>query len=315
MSGSGSWRRHPQGVWLRKALFQVHLWTGLGIGLYVVVISMTGSVLVYRSELRQAFNPEPRVVAVSGARLSSEALIDATRRAYPDRDVEIWTEPDDPTHAVTMSVAPASGNRQQLFFDPYTGAYLGNALPAGWRLTTWLLDLHDNLLAGDTGRAVNGVGAMLLVLLSVTGTVVWWPGIQSWRRSLLIDMRANWRRVNWSLHSALGVWTVLFIFVWGVTGIYLGFPAPFGALVDYLEPFEEDNFDPRVGDIVLRWFVNLHFGRFGGWSTKLAWALIGLVPPVMFVTGVVMWWNRVLRLPGQGTAAAPPTVEDNRTGG
>jgi uncharacterized iron-regulated membrane protein len=29
--------------------------------------------------------------------------------------------------------------------------------------------------------------------------------------------------------------------------------------------------------------------------TKAIWAAIGLVPPVMFVTGAVMWWNRVIR--------------------
>jgi uncharacterized iron-regulated membrane protein len=28
---------------------------------------------------------------------------------------------------------------------------------------------------------------------------------------------------------------------------------------------------------------------------KAAWAVIGLIPAIMFVTGVVMWWNRVLR--------------------
>ena len=64
MANSGNWLRHPRGVWLRNAIFQVHLWIGLGVGLYVVAISLSGSVLVYRSELRQAFNPEPRVVAV-----------------------------------------------------------------------------------------------------------------------------------------------------------------------------------------------------------------------------------------------------------
>ena len=295
MSPGAGWLRQPHGVWLRKALFQVHLWTGLGVGLYVVMISLTGSVLVYRSELRRTFNPEPRVVAVSGPRLSDEVLIETTRRVYPDRAVEVWTSPDDPTHAVTMSVRQGGGAREQQLFDPYTGEYLGNALPAGWRLTTWLLDLHDNLLAGDTGRTVNGLGAVLLAVLSVTGAIIWWPGIQSWRRSLLIDVRANWRRFNWSLHSALGVWTLLFIVMWGVTGIYLAFPEPFAAAVDYLQPLEEDNFDPRLGDTVLYWFASVHFGRFGGWSTKLAWALIGLIPPVMFVTGVVMWWNRLVR--------------------
>ena len=295
MALSRGWFRHPQGVWLRKALFQIHLWSGLGVGLYIVVISVTGSVLVYRSELRQYFNPEPRLVGISGPRLSDAALIEASRRAYPDHAVEVWTMPDEPTHAATMSVQQNGGARDLLLFDQYTGEYLGNALPAGWRLTTWLLDLHDNLLAGETGRAVNGVGAVLLTLLSLTGAIIWWPGIQSWRRSLLIDWRANWRRLNWSLHSALGVWTLVFISVWGMTGIYLAFPEPFSAVVDYLEPFDEENFDPRVSDTVLYWFAYLHFGRFGGWSTKLVWALVGLVPPAMFATGAVMWWNRVIR--------------------
>ena len=182
-----------------------------------------------------------------------------------------------------------------MFFDPYTGEDLGNALPLGWRVTTWLLDLHDNLLAGDTGRSVNGIGAVLLTLLTLTGACIWWPGIQSWRRSLTIDRQANWRRFNWTLHSAFGFWTLVFIFMWGVTGIYLSFPEPFMALVDYLEPFDETNFDLRVRDTVLYWFAYLHFGRFAGWPTKLLWALIGLVPPVMFITGALMWWNRVVR--------------------
>ena len=294
MSRRAGWFRHPQRVWLRKALFQVHLWTGLGVGLYVVVISLTGSILVYRSELRQRFAIEPRVVAVSGARLSDEALIEATRPAYPDHAVEVWSTPDDPTHAATMSVRQAGRARVLLFFDPYTGEYLGNAVPAGWRLTTWLLDLHDNLLAGDTGRTVNGVGAVLLTVLAVTGAIIWWPGIGGWRRSLLVDWRSNWRRLNWTLHSAFGFWTLLFIFMWGFTGIYLAFPEPFAAVVDYLEPFDEENFDPRLGDNVLYWFSRVHFGRFGDWS-KLLWALVGLIPPAMFVTGALMWWNRVIR--------------------
>ena len=295
MANSSDWRRHPQRVWLRKALFQVHLWTGVGVGLYVVIISLTGTVLIYRSELRQYFDPQPRIVEVGESRLSEAELIETTERLYPGDAVEIWTNPEDPTHAVTMSVTPAGNGRQQFLFDPYSGEYLGYALPFGWRFTTWLLDLHDNLLAGGSGRTVNGVGAILLTGLGVTGAVIWWPGIGNWRRSLFIDWRENWRRLTWSLHSVLGVWTLVFILMWGVTGIYLAFPGPFSAVVDYLEPFDEENFEPRLGDTVLYWFTTLHFGRFGGWSTKLIWTVVGLVPPVMFVTGLAMWWNRVVR--------------------
>ena len=227
MANSSDWRRHPQRVWLRKAFFQVHLWTGVGVGLYVVLISLTGTVLIYRSELRQYFDPQPRIVQVRESRLNDEELIAATERMYPGDAVEVWTNPEDPTHAATMSVIRAGSGRQQFLFDPYSGEYLGHALPFGWRFTTWLLDLHDNLLAGGSGRMVNGVGAILLTLLGVTGAVIWWPGIGKWRRSLFIDWRENWRRLTWSLHSVMGVWTLVFILMWGVTGIYLAFPGPF----------------------------------------------------------------------------------------
>ena len=58
------WLRHPQALWLRKTIFQVHLWSGISVGLYIAVIGFSGSVLVYRVELRQRFDPQPRVVVV-----------------------------------------------------------------------------------------------------------------------------------------------------------------------------------------------------------------------------------------------------------
>jgi uncharacterized iron-regulated membrane protein len=45
------WVRQPKTLWLRRALFQIHLWAGLCLGLYVVVVSLSGSALVFRDEL------------------------------------------------------------------------------------------------------------------------------------------------------------------------------------------------------------------------------------------------------------------------
>jgi uncharacterized iron-regulated membrane protein len=38
----------------------------------------------------------------------------------------------------------------------------------------------------------------------------------------------------------------------------------------------------------------LHYGNFGGWGWKVLWTLLGFAPAILFGTGVVMWWNRVL---------------------
>ena len=36
-------------------------------------------------------------------------------------------------------------------------------------------------------------------------------------------------------------------------------------------------------------------GRFGGLGIRILWAVLGLLPAVLFVTGFVLWWTRVVR--------------------
>lgn len=300
------WVHRPQRVFLRRALFQVHLWTGIGLGLYMLVIGLTGSILVYRNELSRYYSPVPVVVEGSGEPLSADAITETARRAYPGYKVGSVTPGATANHAVEVTLSK-DGDSLRRNFHPFTGADLGDPLPAGYRLTKWLLDLHDNLLAGETGRRVNGVGAVSLLVLCMTGAVIWWPGSNRWRRSLTVDFRANWNSLNWSAHSALGAWLMLFSVMWAITGMYLSYPAGFQEVFDWIEPLDEANPVDRVVDRIMYWLAYLHFGRLGGRgipycgrgfcdnATKAVWAVFGLVLPLLFVSGLVMWWNRVIR--------------------
>jgi len=286
--------RNPQSLLPRKALFQIHLWTGIGVGLYVLMISVSGSLLVYRPELFRAFSHEPPIVAGSGSRLTQEELRRAALQAYPEyRVTQVWKRRN-PDQAVEIWLEHGEKRKQRLF-HPYTGADLGNALHAGFRFTSWVLDLHDDLLTGHTGRLINGIGAIFVTLLGLTGAIIWWPGARNWRRGLTIDWQANWKRFNWDLHSALGFWFFAFVLLWAISGIYLAFPGPFNALVDYLEPIGAVSRAPRHGDVVLFWLARLHFGRFAGRTGRVLWTVFGLVPATLFVTGALMWWNRMIR--------------------
>ena len=53
MSVWQQWMQHPERVWVRKCLFYIHLWVGAGVGLYIVLMSITGSLIVYRNELER----------------------------------------------------------------------------------------------------------------------------------------------------------------------------------------------------------------------------------------------------------------------
>jgi len=237
------WISQPRTVPLRRAIFQIHLWSGIGVGLYVFLISVTGSILVYRNEL----------------------------------------------YTITSA-----------------GADMKTAVPLGFQAVSKLLELHDDLLGGETGRKVNGALALLVIVLALTGLVVWWPGITKWKRSLIVRRGVGWRRIVWDLHSMVGFWAAGFILLFGFSGVYLGNPEPVQDLVDRARPLIGADASSIV-DEALYWLAYLHFGRINGigipcsgpglcdWTTKFVWAAFGLAPALMFATGVVMWWNRVAR--------------------
>ena len=177
----------------------------------------------------------------------------------------------------------------------------------GFWLVSKLIELHADLLAGPTGRKVNGMGAIAMLLSVITGLVIWWPGVKNWRRSIILRRGSGWRVFNWDLHSVIGFWGSGFAVVFAVSGLYLCFPEGFHALADRLDTPADGSPEVRFVDRILSWLAYSHFGRINGigipcsgpglcdQTTKAIWAFFGLAPAAMFVTGTIMWWDRVLR--------------------
>jgi uncharacterized iron-regulated membrane protein len=302
--------RRPQQLWLRRAIFQVHLWSGLAMGLYVAVLSITGSLLVYRAEADRWLATPRAVLNDRAMPLTGAQLREAGARAYPGWTVASVYEgayqsrppragarrPPDPTASLVFE---RGGEKKERLFDPYSGTDLGDAVTQGQWALLWVVSLHDELLFDPrVGLPLNGWLSLVFTAVVLTGAVVWWPGVSRWKRSLAIQMDAGWRRTNWDVHSALGFWLLPFLVMWGISGWYLGLP---DQLMGIVEALSDPNITPgdRRGDVFLEWLARLHFGRwrdpaYGPWL-KALWAAVGLVPALMFVTGVVMWWNRVVR--------------------
>jgi len=284
----------------------VHLWSGVAIGLYILMITVTGSVLIYSNELFRAATPRPIISKGSGPRLTDDQLRQIATRLYAGYRVVRLSRARDLDQAVDIWLRRGDDIKKRQF-DPRSGSDLGDSVPTGIRLVSNLIDLHDNLLAGPTGRKVNGVGAIAALVLAATGLVIWWPGIRTWRRSLTLGRGSGWKGLTWRLHSVIGFWSLGFTLLFAISGAYLGNPGPFQDFADRLEPLTAANAGFRIGDRVIYWLAILHFGRINGigfpcggpgicdQTTKAIWAVFGLAPAAMFATGAIMWWNRVLR--------------------
>lgn len=50
-----------------------------------------------------------------------------------------------------------------------------------------------------------------------------------------------------------------------------------------------------LGTRIANLMYPLHTGRFGGLATRLVLVVVGLAPAFLFMSGVVIWWNRMVR--------------------
>lgn len=116
------WIDKPQNHWFRKLLFQVHLWIGIGVGLYVILIGVTGAALVFRDEMEHGVSTKLQSTAPAPAS-DLLALADSVRAKYPDR---ILTSIRNPT-AEEPSVRAYLRKKEDylaLDIDPVSGAVL-----------------------------------------------------------------------------------------------------------------------------------------------------------------------------------------------
>lgn len=221
----------PQTVWWRKkALFQIHLWTGVIAALYVIAVSVSGSALVFYREIEDWTAPP---IAPSSKPIDYDFLVRSAEKAYPGWWVASITPPENLASPSRFSVTNGKQQYISRFQNPHTGEDLG---PIGLQgPLEFLQELHVELLAGDTGHVVNGAGGICLFVMTLTGIILWWPGIRNWRRSLAVKWSAGWKRINWDLHSAVGFWLLAFTLTWAVTGTYFVFPDPFHKALDVQE--------------------------------------------------------------------------------
>jgi uncharacterized iron-regulated membrane protein len=357
---------------MRRALLVIHRWAGLILGLYAGVIGVSGSVLVFRQDLQAARYPQFFAQPPAGsARADLATLARHVGEAYPGWSISGF---DWPTYrrGTFLTYVVRGAEFRTVFSDAVSGGVLGE-MPYDWIRRTQ--DLHFTLLGGQAGAALNGIGAGVLLVMGLTGLVIWWPGIARWARHLRAGVGRGWHRFTWELHGAAGAWAWPWLMMWAITGIYFSYSQPLRDAVNAISPltivrapqsappvagsapvapeallgramqaaagtqparlvmpfgdrgtfqlvlarevhgdwdttdeltFYFDRYTGRLlatadhrqrsaGDVLLSWIGPLHVGSLWGVPLKIVWAAMGLVLPLLFASGVIVWTGRTAR--------------------
>ena len=292
------------------------------LGLYILMISVSGAVYLLENELDRYFVPG-NVQPTAAGPLPDDELEARIEEVYSDSDVFMFTASSNPERAVLV-VLRQDGVAENRYFDQYRGLDRGSSLPWEAKTYRWLIDFHDDLFIENGGRQINGWGAVVFLLMMLSGLFIWWRGKVQWRQGLYLSKKSP-RGTLWQLHSVFGFWCLFFMFAWGISGMLIAIPDTFRTVTDTLGlsnilnmgligmpdleiqamldsgELQPNAFIMNLGEIradrssgFLDLMVDIHFGRFDAiWITWVLF-LISLVPAIMFITGFILWWKRVV---------------------
>lgn len=213
---------------IRQIAFTLHRYIGLIVGLLLIIVGLTGSLLVFQSEIDHFLVQRQfgKVIAQE-ERVSIESVINTVKETYSDRPelklASIVTS-DNPTYKVRLV---DSEKQTEVFVNSYTGAIIGDRV---WENTYIgiIFQLHYALLAGTPGQVIVGIVAFLLLILCLTGIFLW----SGWRKLISgfkIKWNAHLKRVSFDIHKVAGIITAVFLGLIAFTGLCWNF-------YDYAKP-------------------------------------------------------------------------------
>jgi uncharacterized iron-regulated membrane protein len=212
---------------MRRFVFQAHLWTGLLAGLLIALLGLSGSALVFRADIERWQVSDWLTVPPQGERHSLDEAVARALREYPERELSKVLVPEAAHESIEVVLqlrnppTLKAADLISVYVDPYRLQILGERRRAAGGMW-WLQDFHYALFAGEPGLKINGIAALALLVLALSGPVLWWPGSGRWRHALKVRRRpaaARWR----DLHSVGGIVSWLAIVLITLTALYFAF--------------------------------------------------------------------------------------------
>ena len=205
---------------MKKKLHQWHSYGALIAMFPLLLISITGSILVFKVELDTLLMPEKMAVAEASptTRLSLDTLMSKVKAYYPNHEIGSWEIFTDNHRTDTAYIIAHHTNEwSKLYLNQYTGELLSTPVGLSDNLTDWLLDLHFKLLLDANGIFLGAIVSILLLFLGISGMVLY---RRFWRYFFTLRVKAASRIFFSDIHKMIGIASSPVIIILAFTGAY-----------------------------------------------------------------------------------------------
>ena len=201
----------------------IHTWTSLICTLFLLMLAITGLPLVFHHEIDELLGDAPQLkqMPADTPRMDLQQLVAAAQAHRAEEVVQYfgWDE-DEPNGMYAFMGKTAGGDPNDthtFMLDARTGEAVETPSANGGFMMV-MLRLHVDMYAGLPGKLLLAFMGLLFALAIISGVVLYAPFM---RRLDFATVRPNKSiRVRWlDLHNLIGVVTLTWAFVVGLTGV------------------------------------------------------------------------------------------------
>jgi uncharacterized iron-regulated membrane protein len=202
-----------------KRIFSWHHWCGLIVGIFLLVMSISGAILVFSEEMEEAADHAWTKVHNPDGQYVYDASFKPVREKYPDWEIRIYPQ-SGPNKAIIYDLRKKE-QRKKVYAHPVNGQILHISDNAHKEFERQLLLLHYTWFAGTAGKVLVFVIGVLFLISLITGLYVYRKAIIKTFTFKVRINRKTTRSFHSSLHRVVGVWSLIFNLLIVATGLAL----------------------------------------------------------------------------------------------
>ncbi|UXX78664.1 PepSY domain-containing protein [Reichenbachiella carrageenanivorans] len=206
-----------------RVWFEIHKWTSLICTVFLLLLCLTGLPLIFHEEIEHLMGeaPEAIVMPADTPKMALDSIVAKAKHARPDEVVRFVILGGDLPNVITVIMADSidapPDNANLVSMDDRSGEVLAQPkFNEGFMYI--MFKLHVDLFAGIPGKLFLGFMGLLFVVAIISGLMLYSPIMRKYNFGMVRTEKSP--RIKWlDLHNVLGVVTVAWALVVGLTGV------------------------------------------------------------------------------------------------
>jgi uncharacterized iron-regulated membrane protein len=190
-----------------KSIYKWHHWTGLVAGLFLLLMSITGSILVFTDEMEHTADQPLKEFSNPSGSYSYDSSFAMIKQKFPGYEVRLYDRPGK-NEALVYELRGRSDSKK-VFVNP-TRPEIIKTIDGETQLHRKLLLFHYTFFVGTTGKIFVVVIGILFLLSVITGFIIFHKAIWKTIRFKTVFRYRGKAAFYSSLHCNIGVWTLIF---------------------------------------------------------------------------------------------------------